>query len=328
MPQSLCLRRSMSVERRRVPLQVAVSAALVVMSPWILAAGETAGLGKGPTLAFVQPSGGPATPHEIALDYLSTGQAWGDVDGDGCPDLYVTSGQGANALWRNRCDGTFEQVEAALLAFADRESGGVSFADYDNDGDLDLYVLQRGPNSLLRNRGDGTFEDVTAAAGVGEPGQGETAAWGDFDEDGDLDLYVVNWYYYYEENSPLNRDTLYRNEGDGRFTDVSAWFDRPTLERPGFAGSWVDYDNDGDLDLYVVNDKTQGNPLWRNEGPGCSGWCFTEVSVATGADRPAWAMGLATGDYDRDGDLDFYYSSITEAVLLENQISQGSESFI
>ncbi|MEO1087665.1 MAG: VCBS repeat-containing protein, partial [Acidobacteriota bacterium] len=170
--------------------------------------------------AFAEPPGAPATAHERAHDYFGIGQGWADLDGDGCPELYVTSGDGPNVLWRNRCDGTFEDVTGAPLAFLSHESAGVSFADYDNDGDLDIYVIHRGANSLLRNDGGFQFVDVTATAGVGDPGQGETAAWGDYDEDGDLDLYVVNWYFEYDDHSPLNRDGLYRNDGDGTFTDV------------------------------------------------------------------------------------------------------------
>ncbi|MEM6795452.1 MAG: CRTAC1 family protein [Acidobacteriota bacterium] len=304
----------------RNDLSLALAAAVAFSSPLDAGPLDTAA-------PFRAQPGWQQPTHQIALDYLGTGQGWADLDSDGCPDLIVTSGTGGNSLWRGRCDGTFEQVLDPAVAQPQGESAGVSFADYDNDGDTDVYLLQRGQNRLLRNRGDGRFDDVTALAGVGDPGQGQSAAWGDFDFDGDLDLYVVNWFYYYEI-TPLDRDGFYRNNGDGTFTDVSSWFDRPTLERPGFAASFVDYDNDGDLDLYVVNDKTQGNPLWRNDGAGCAGWCFTEVSVATGAARPAWGMGLAIGDYDHDGDLDFYYSSISEAVLLQNQISQGSDSFI
>ncbi|MEM1204374.1 MAG: FG-GAP-like repeat-containing protein [Acidobacteriota bacterium] len=269
------------------------------------------------------------TPHHAGVDYLVTGQAWGDVDRDGCADLYLTDNVGPSTLLRNRCDGTFEPSPlAADVALPGAESGGAVFADYDNDGWLDLYVINRGANTLLRNRRGLGFDDVTSTAGVGDPGQGQTAAWGDFDNDGDLDLYVVNWFYFYQLNHPFNRDGLYRNEGDGTFTDISFLLDDVKLQYPGFSASFLDFDNDGDQDLYVVNDKHRGNPLWRNDGPGCGGWCFTDVSVATGAFRPAFAMGLAVGDYDGDLDLDLYYSSIAEAVFLENQTSQGSATFI
>lgn len=261
--------------------------------------------------------------------YLVTGQAWGDVDGDDFPDLYVTDSGGPNTLYQNDGDGTFSvSPHSATVALLGVESGGAVFADYDNDGWADLYVLNRGPNTLYRNDQGQGFIDVTATAGVGDGGQGESATWGDYDGDGWADLYVTNWYYFEDESSPLSRDTLYRNNGDGTFSDVSQLLPLPRLMGPGFAATFVDYDNDGDQDLYVVIDKHWGNLLFRNDGPGCGGWCFTDVSVASGAHRPVCGMGIATGDYDNDGDLDFYFSSSWEQVLLQNQTAQGSPSFV
>src|SRR6056297_37503 len=279
------------------------------------------------TPRFESPLPFAISDHVAAFEYLGTGQAWGDVDGDGCPDLYVTGGDVAGRLLIGDCAGGFVDATTAVTALAARETGGASFADYDNDGDLDLYVLARDGDVLLQNDGTGVFSDVSAAAGIDDPGQGQTAAWGDFDRDGDLDLYVVNWFYRWRSDSPLTRDGLYRND-DGRFTDISNLLTHETLLRPGFAASWGDFDNDGDLDLYVVNDKTQGNALWRNDGAGCGGWCFTDVAPANGAFRPASGMGLATGDYDNDGDLDFYYSGVAEAVLLENMLESGTWHYV
>lgn len=302
-----------SAPRCLLPLAAAVAAT-------VASAGPVAPLFGSPLPAAV-------SDHVAAFDYFGTGQAWGDVNRDGCPDLYVTGGTVAGRLMLGDCAGGFTDATDATTALADRETGGASFADYDNDGDLDLYVLARDGDVLLENNGNGVFSDVSAVAGVGDPGQGQTAAWGDYDRDGDLDLYVVNWFYCGESDSPLTRDALYRND-EGRFTDISHLLATGTLERPGFAASWGDFDNDGDLDLYVVNDKTQGNALWRNDGQGCGGWCFTDVAPDNGAFRPASGMGLATGDFDNDGDLDFYYSSIAEAVLLENMLETGTWHYV
>jgi hypothetical protein len=276
---------------------------------------------------FTPESGQVIGSHVRAVDYFGTGQAFADVNGDGCPDLYVAVGVGANTLFFGDCSGEFVPSTDPAVALATGTSSGVSFADYDNDGDPDLYVTQREGDVLLQNQGDGSFLNVSAASGVGDPGQGQTASWGDYDQDGDLDLYVVNWYYNYLQNSPLTRDGLYRNDS-GVLVDVSFLLDETTLRRPGFSASWSDLDLDGDLDLYVVNDKTQGNALWRNDGPGCGGWCFHDVSVESGAFRPASGMGLAIGDYDRDGDFDLYYSGINEAVLLQNRLESGSLEFV
>ncbi len=258
--------------------------------------------------------------------YLITGQAWGDYDNDGDEDLYLTDNLGPNTLYRNLGNGTFDvPPESAQVALPSAISGGATFADYDNDGDQDLLVLNDGTDNLFENTG-GAFIDVTAGSGIVQPGEGESAAWGDFNNDGYLDLYVANWYFS-DINDPLNQDRFYLNNGNGTFTDVSHLLDIPRLLGPAFAVTFFDYDNDGDLDIYVVNDKFFGNVLWRNDGAGCGLWCFTDVSIATGAHRPAESMGVATADFDLDGDFDVYYSSETEQVFLRNEIAQGSESF-
>lgn len=260
--------------------------------------------------------------------YLVTGQAWGDYDRDGWEDLYITDHYGPNRLFRNQGDGSFSLSPfAETVGLSGSLSGGAAWADYNNDGWLDLYVLNFGPNRLFRNEAGQGFTDVTVTAGVGDAGKGSTAAWGDYDQDGYLDLYVTNWTCWpecgFEPDWDLQRDTLYHNNGDGTFSDVTYLLVYAKTLGAGFAASWVDYDNDGDLDLYVVNDEFQnpiGNVLWRNDGPGCGAWCFTDVSTESGAGIVLYGMGLAVGDYDNDQDLDFYFSNMMEpAVLLQNQ---------
>lgn len=261
--------------------------------------------------------------------YLVTGQAWGDFDNDGFDDLYLTSSNGPNNLWRNLGDGTFVRVDTGGLLELDQQiSGGASIADFDNDGREDLLVLSRGAPSLFRNLGGWAFEEVAQTVGLNRVGDGESAAWADYDRDGDLDLYIVHWYYLEQASLPESRDALYRNDGVGTFTDVTDLLDNDRTRGPGFAATWFDFDNDGDDDLYVVNDKGFGNVLWRNDGVGCAEWCFTDVSVPSGAHRPADSMGVAFGDYDRDGDFDLAYSGSHELVLLQNRIAQGSATFV
>ena len=173
------------------------------------------------------------------------------------------------------------------MALADAWTGGAVWADYDNDGWRDLYVLTHGANVLFRNEAGTGFRDVTAAAGVGDTGKGATAAWGDYDGDGFLDLFVANWRCYPEcarENAAaLASDRLYRNLGDGTFEDVSGLLG-DKLRGAGFSASFADFDDDGDLDIYVVNDMVEhpvGNVLWRNDGPGCGGWCWSDASAET-----------------------------------------------
>ena len=252
------------------------------------------------------------------------GQAWGDYDNDSFPDLYVTDHNGRNTLYHNNGDGTFTVPELAdKVALPTSYSGGASFVDYNNDGWRDLYVLNWGQNVLYRNVAGVMFVDVTEKAGVGDVGNGKTAAWGDFDQDGHVDLYVANWACYPDCGRPStgDRDRLYHNNGDGTFTDISSALSSKIVGA-GFVASFTDYDNDGDLDIYLVNDEfinPVGNGLWRNDGPGCDGWCFTDVSQESGADAQVMGMGLATADYDNDGDQDFYFSNAGPMTLLQNQ---------
>lgn len=263
--------------------------------------------------------------------YLGAGQAWGDYDNDGWLDLYVSGGLAENVLYHNEQDGTFAiSPYTAAVALPDTISGGVIWADYDNDGWLDLYVLAKGANVLFHNEEGQGFADVTAVAGVGDEGNGQSAAWGDYDEDGYLDLYVVNWSCV-PDCDPVDfathQDVLYHNNGDGTFTDVSYTLVYPKLLGAGFAASFMDYDNDRDLDIYVINDEFQnpiGNVLFRNDGAGCNGWCWHDASAESGADVVLSGMGIAVGDYDNDLDLDFYFSNMLNAFSLLNNSGNGS----
>lgn len=272
--------------------------------------------------ANVNASAGIAAARQDTREKL-IGQAWGDYDRDGWLDLYVTDSGGPNTLFHNNGDGTFVVSPlSAHVSLPDAVSSGVTFADYDNDGWLDLYVLNWGANTLFHNEGGQGFTDVTALAGVGDVGQGKSAAWGDYDNDGFLDLYVANWACYPDCGRPSTgeRDRLYHNNGDGTFTDISSVLSGQIMGA-GFAVSFTDYDNDGDLDIYLVNDEfihPVGNALWRNDGPGCDAWCFTDVSTESGTNTRVMGMGLATADYDNDGDMDFYFSNAGPMVLLQN----------
>jgi enediyne biosynthesis protein E4 len=265
-------------------------------------------------------------PDTTREGYLAVGQAWADYNNDSWIDLYVTGNLGDNVLYKNNGDGTFSVSELSSQVNPEAQSGGAIWADYDNDGWKDLYVLNFGKNSLFHNDEGKGFTDVTDVAGVGDTGKGESATWGDYDDDGFLDLYVVNWACLPEcgaELLQLYRDRLYHNNGDGTFTDVTDSLDFINTVGAGFAASFVDYDDDGDVDLYVVNDKMSnaiGNVLWRNDGAGCDSWCWTNVSEESKADSMMHGMGLAVGDYDNDSDLDFYTTTmVSPMVLLQNE---------
>ncbi len=260
---------------------------------------------------------------EAMRGYLAIGQAWGDFDRDGFIDLFVTGNLAPNTLYRNEGDGRFSVSQhSRLLSLPDVPSGGATWADYNNDGWLDLYIVNFGANRLFRNDEGAGFTDVTLDAGVGDIGKGASAAWGDYDSDGWLDLYLTNWSCY-PECDPVDfsaqQDRLYHNNGDGSFTDVTLALDYALTLGAGFAPAFFDYDGDGDQDLYVVNDKMQndiGNVLWRNDGAGCGHWCWTNASVDAGADLLINGMGVDAADYDNDGDLDLYITDMVYTMYL------------
>ena len=273
-----------------------------------------------PTFVDATSEAGAFVAHTGTPSYFTTGTAWGDYDRDGHLDLYVTNHGGPNVLLKNLGNGTFtESPLSGMVALTNVASAGALFADYDNDGWLDLYVCNRGPNTLYHNDAGQGFTDVTATAGVGDPGLGMSAAFGDYNRDGLLDLYVTNWFCSNCGPDPLltMADKLYRNNGNGTFTNVTSLLGPGLTQGYGFIGSFLDYDNDGDADIYLVNDKggpgdpppivpRNRNMLWRNDGPGptLGSWTFTEVAVAAGADARIDGMGIAAIDYDHDGDLD------------------------
>ncbi len=278
---------------------------------------------------------------------LGGGVAAGDYNGDGHLDLYATNSAGPNGLFRNEGYGTFTDVAAeAGVDDPDATGYGAGWADYDNDGDLDLYVANFGVSKLFRNDGEDSFTDVTAEAGVADPDRDHRTmgvAWGDYDRDGFLDLLIVR--HLMEIGGKLALDTpglarasrpmaLYRNQGDGTFTNVTHILS-DDLEYPspikgaGFKPAFLDYDNDGDVDIYIVNDfgsANYPNVLWRNDGLDPSGQVvFTDVSEESGLDLEIFGMGLAVGDYDNDGDFDLFMTDIGEGEFLENQ---GDGTFV
>jgi hypothetical protein len=265
---------------------------------------------------------------------FSAGQAWIDVNRDGLLDLFVSDRLGPNHLYINQGDETFSELpQYDDLAMTSDVSNGVVIGDYDNDGWQDIYIACNGPNRLFRNVGGASFVEVGAAAGVDNPYYSEVAAWADVNNDGFIDLYLVN--YSDQSGAPgaeQTRDVFYINQGNGTFADMGDELDLDELMKPGLAVTFLDFDEDGDLDLYVINDKEHGNTLWRNNGAPSAEctmtWCFSDVSAATNAGREVDGMGIAVGDYDLDGDEDLYFSGDSEQVLLQSQLAQGQAVYV
>lgn len=241
----------------------------------------------------------------------SRGAAWGDYDADDCVDLYVTAAEGGT-LYRNNCNGTFTNVTSSAGVGGGSQGWGAAWSDYDADGDLDLYVGHNGANRLYRNNGNGTFTDVAGTAGVADSGGTAGVTWADFDADGDLDLFVVNRF-----GTGDLTDRLYRNNGNGTFTDVAvAAGVAGDANRKSFMGVWFDYDNDGDIDLYLSVDFGD-DVLYRNNGNST----FSDVSLTAGIVDPQHGMGVAIGDINNDGCLDVLSSNNTQADDAEHNAS-------
>ena len=287
--------------------------------------------------------------HEVETEVqpIGAGVVVFDYDNDDLEDVYVTDSIGPNALFRNNGDGTFTDVAtSAGVDDIDGHSNGGCAADYDNDGDKDLFLTNYGTSKLFSNDGDGTFSDVTAQAEVGDDDRSlrsSGCAWGDYDRDGFLDLMVVRHLKELDPDTLVSGDfylavgivALYHANGDGSFTDVTPMLGDTgprkknlygeaigSLWGAGFQPGWLDYDSDGDPDLYVVNDwgpNVQPNVLWRNDGPSDDGgWTFTDVSGESNAGVPIYGMSMTVGDYDNDGHLDIFMTNIGATVLLRN----------
>ncbi|MEW6072832.1 MAG: CRTAC1 family protein [Planctomycetota bacterium] len=265
-------------------------------------------------------------------EIMGGGVALFDMEGDGDLDLYlVQSGavlapreeRPGNQLYRNRGDGTFEDVSAGSGA-EDRGYGmGVATGDYDADGDVDLYVTNLDRDTLLENDGTGHFTDVTQRAGVGNPAWGTSAAFLDYDLDGRLDIFVTNYVGWSEaaeqvcESPPLGPDycapmvyraptpdVLYHNEGDGTFRDVSAAAGLRTAFGNGLGVISSDFDADGWPDIFVANDRMV-NQLWVNQSDGTFRDRALPAGVAVDDEGNAkGSMGVAAADLDFDGDED------------------------
>ncbi len=302
------------------------------------------------------------TPNKNQVETMVAGVALFDYDGDGYLDVYLVGGAAIpslvkespaywNRLFHNNRDGTFTDVTQKAGVAGAGYGMGVAVGDYDNDGLPDLFVANVTANELFHNNGDGTFTDVTAKAGVagalenGKKMWSVGAGWFDYNNDGLLDLFVVNYckwevnqdpycaikdgvraYCHPKHYAPLH-NTLYRNNGDGTFTDVSRETGIESLAGKGMSVSFADYDGDGFLDAFVANDTTQ-NFLLHNLG----GRKFEDVGlwagVAFAANGGALSgMGSDFRDVDNDGLPDIWHTAV-EHEAFPLYINRGKGNFV
>lgn len=301
--------------------------------------------------------------HLYTHGYAGGGVCVGDYDNDGLPDIYLVSQTGRDGLFRQVGNMRFEDATASsMLTGGDDWGTGASFADIDDDGDLDLYVCNLdAPNLLYVNNGDGTFTEAAHNRGVDFSGASVMAAFADYDLDGDVDLYLVTNRLYPRpvddvprtahdasgkviinpddqelfalQERVINgqiqkfvikagqRDRLYRNNGDGTFVDVSAaaGIVGITGNHPGLSATWWDADGDNDPDLYVCNDFWDADRFYRNNGDGT----FTDILEQAVPHTPWFSMGADFGDINNDGRLDFLAADMSATTHVMSKLMMG-----
>ena len=298
-----------------------------------------------------------ASPEKYLIETMGSGCGWIDYDQNGLLDLYLVNGAATtayqpksplrSALYRNNGDGTFTDVTAKAGVGAEGLFGmGVAVGDYDNDGFPDLLVLGYGRCILYHNNGDGTFTDVTTRAGVGNTGRwGSSAAWFDYDKDGNLDLVIANYVVWSPERNfwcgdhgpgmrsychPDDFDgtppTLFHNNGDGTFTDVSKASGVGLKAANGLGVVTFDYDNDGWQDIFIANDSMP-NLLFHNNHDGTFSEAGYESGVAVSMDgQPEAGMGVDAGDLTGSGRMDIVVTHL-DSQLARLYQNLGSQQF-
>ncbi len=249
-----------------------------------------------PTALFDQITGVGLT---TSTDTWAT--TWADYDGDGDPDLFITTRDPnqTNELYKNNGDGTFTQITSGSIVTDQASSMAATWGDYDNDGDLDVFVANNigYANFLYRNEGDGTFTKILNDPIVSDLGYAHGAAWGDYNNDGYLDLFVASFFA-----SRFN--LLYKNNGDGTFTLDG---NNPIAKEAAssVSGFWADYNDDGWPDLFVANNNGENNLLYKNTGNGN----FEKITTGDIVNDGGYSVGASWADYDNDGDLDLFVAN-------------------
>ena len=227
--------------------------------------------------------------------------SWADYNNDGLVDLFLTNYETdqANQLYKNNGDGTFSKIDNINVGTDLASSTAATWGDYDNDGDVDLFIANNigFKNFLYRNNGNGTFTRIQNDPIVNDIGYAHGAAWADYDNDGYLDMFTADFF-------ATRFNALYHNNGDGTFTKVNS---SPVVTEAASSvnGVWGDYDNDGDVDLFVSNTNDEDNSLYRNDGGGN----FVRMTGSIVSNDGGKSVGASWGDYDNDGKLDLFVAN-------------------
>ncbi len=271
-----------------------------------------------------------------SIEQFGCGVALVDLDNDGDCDAIITGGPGGQVrLYENDGTGQFTDRSAGSGIPNITKASGITAADYDDDGDLDLYFSNHlEPDQLMQNTGSFTFSDVTLAAGLGSNGAGMGACWGDINGDGYLDLYVPMRTGVFGSTV---RNAFYQNNGDGTFTENALLLGIQAVDDPGLVSTFFDYDRDGDADLYLGNDKGSG-PSYTNHLYENVGGTFIDVTAASGTEANVDCMGIGVGDWDHNGFQDLYVTNTPpgNVLLLNNgngtftdsSVISGTQSFM